>query len=936
MKKIILSISLSICFWGTIPAQLTQFTSSSDWHPGFIKNEGQFLDQHGRMNESVKYMYVSGNFHLQLKENGFSYELLTVSKEPVNLKESTGTHTDSDNKNTTVSASRIDVRFKGASGHPVLQAEDQSQARHHYYLAGLSDGGVTNVSSFNRIIYQNLYPGIDLVFEFDQNNPVSPLEYSFILHPGAQASNIKMQYSGATGILLSETGDLTIGASQGQVDEKNLLAFSKSTGNELPVKRIISGNTIGFQLKSSSSDTRVIDPNIIWSSYYGGTALDYIGEVAGDNSTHQVFGGTTESTTNIATSGAYQETYAGNSDLIAGKFDVNGQLMWATYLGGNDIELGYGVTTDASDNIILAAKSQSGMEITTTGAWQETSGGGGDMCAAKFDPDGLLLWCTLLGEYAPENFRQPITDADNNIYICGYTESDSVVKISTKNPSVYEGEGDAFVIKFSPNGIPSWSAYIGGNGQDRAHGLSFDQFGNIYLEGTTESDLGLSTPGAFQVTYGGNTDAFISKLDSTGNEIWTTYYGGTAEDHGRGVVCDMKSRIYVTGYGRSGGVYGTPGTYQPNINSDADSQGNYSEDGFIGKFNYDGARIWGSYYGGGDPDQLLSISLDYNRSIFVCGVTASADSISTPTAFQKHKVPFTNDGYFGIFDSIGLLSYGTYLGGTDNERIEDIDYGQSALLYLAVVTFGPMPVTPGVWQTTNMGEQEAVIYRFGIAKTCTDVYEPNQNQGAAFPLESTNDTALYGYTASIKSANDSDWFSTETTELEPNLTIVLTDLTQPYSIMLYNVNGDLIGMSEADSTGDQVLHYNDTTGATYYFQVSHIATDFDSVKCYRLKVLKSNIPVYTGTGNYSSPIKIEVSPNPASDEIRVSGVAQVGDPVDVIIYNLLNEVVLRQTIPVTQSGFSQQIMLPGLAAGTYVIECIQGKTVHRQKIVVGR
>ncbi|MEO5673595.1 MAG: SBBP repeat-containing protein [Chitinophagales bacterium] len=918
--------------------QLNSFTISDK---GFIKNEGQILDEKGRKNKEVKFLYAGKKFNIQLRQNGFSYEAFQeVRTNSIHNESGTTALTEGYIEGITrIISNRVDVNFKGANAHPALIAEDPSEALFNYYVTEGSHSAIAGVPCYHRLTWQNLYRGIDLVFSFHPENKIAPVEYSFIIHPGAIAAQIRMMYQGASGLFLTAEEDFGIAMNIGEVRETELKAFIRESGAAIHVARKISDNQVEFQI-DRSEQTIVIDPNIIWGTYYGGEAYDYVGEVDHDNFNKVIIAGYTESYNHIATSGAFQSTYMGNYDMFIAKFKETGKIEWATYFGGTDNDICYTVTTDKNSNIIIGGKSQSGDQITTPGAYDETGGLGGDMMLAKFTKKGLLTWCTLIGGEGPEHFRKIICDSKGNIYAAGYTESATGIKLNNKNPSEYVGEGDAFLVKFSPGGFPSWSAYYGGNGQDRIHGIARDQFGNIYIQGTTESDSGISTPGAFQTTYGGNGDAFISKMDSTGNVMWSTYYGGTAEDHGRGVVCSKKNSIYITGYGASAHVFGTPNTRQPNINSETDQGGNYSEDGFVAKFNYDGSRIWGTYYGGRDPDELLGIDLDDSAYVYVGGVTSSWDSITLPGAFQKQLSPETNDGYFGKFDTLGHLLYGTYLGGTGNERMEDITCGRNNNLYLAYTHYGFLPVTPGTWQTVTYGDQECAVYRFNISKYCFDNYEPNDDQANARVLNVTSDTTLYGFIASIASPTDEDWYLIKTTAAESNLKITLTDLTKFYSIELYNSSAILIATSVAEGN-EQVLKFNNLSAATYYIRIKHDAVNYGLKDCYRLLVWKSSTPFLGGNvaksfniNDQGSDVSISIYPNPVSRELLIKGHSATNYPADICVYNILNEVVFKERITIQAGYLEEKISLPVLSPGNYLFEWKQNNSTYRERLII--
>lgn len=911
--------------------------------PGFIQNVGQFMDQNGNPNDDVLYLFHNKGFRLHLRRNGFSYEWVSTQRRPVSraLAGPGIALTAVDEWYESVNSfHRIDVHFRGSAARPVVVASAPSGARIHYYTPPASPAQPLHAPVMQQITYRNLYPGIDWVIRYDESDPVSPLQYYFLLQPGADAHQIQMHYAGTHSLQLTASGQLNVESSLGWITETAPVAFAADNRKPVAVQRTLSNGIAGFQL-AACDDAVVIDPNLLWGTYYGGSQGESIGEVATDKQDKLIIAGSTNSSNNIATAGAHQTVYKGNDDLYVAKLKSNGKMEWASYLGGTNDELGYGVTTDKNNNVILLGKSQSGNQITTPGAYQTEAGGYGDNCIAKFTKDGVLSWCTLLGGMGTEHFRTAVCDDKANIYTCGFASSDNI-KVSTKNPSYHEGAGDAFVVKFSPNGFPSWSAYLGGPNTDRAHSIALDQSGNIYLVGTTESSSSIATPGAHQTTFGGIEDAFVARLDSTGNELWVTYYGGTGDDHGRGIICNKLAHIYVCGYTNSSGVFGTVGSYQKNINSKKKADGSYTYDGFVAKFNYNGQRVWGSYYGGSKDDQLSGIDWDGNRNIYVGGSTASIDSISTSNAFQKHRYGTNNDGCFALFDSLkGTLTYGSFIGGGGDERMEDVTAGPNQLLYMVGTTTGSFYTRPDVWQPQLAGNTDAWLVRLSMQAGCLDELEPNETLAAATSITPTTDTTLYGYTAAIRNGNDQDWFKIKTTAPNTNLQIRLTDMTMNYTMTLYNSSGTLLATSYADPAGGQTLVYNHSKKKTYYLLINHDANTFDSVTCYRLRAWVKSSPFLNFSGRQAFTVhageqtaSLTVYPNPTQQQLNIACTVTEATRLTVRLLTHDGRAVLTRDLDVSAGSQTIQIHLPQLSAGTYLLDFRSRDWQHVERIVI--
>jgi hypothetical protein len=207
--------------------------------------------------------------------------------------------------------------------------------------------------------------------------------------------------------------------------------------------------------------------------------------------------GYTNSTTgtDIATTGAHQSANGGNDDAFLVKFNTSGVRQWGTYYGGSGVDEGWSCSTDASGNVYLAGvtSSNTGTVIATTGAHQSTNGGGTDAFLVKFNTSGVRQWGTYYGGSGSEEGNSCSTDATGNVYLAGYTPSNTGTVIATTgaHQSAFGGGfDDAFIVKFNASGIRQWGSYYGGSGDDRGYSCSTDASGNVYLAGYTHTNTG--------------------------------------------------------------------------------------------------------------------------------------------------------------------------------------------------------------------------------------------------------------------------------------------------------------------------------------------------------------------------------------------------------------------------------------------------------------
>ncbi|MEA3496318.1 MAG: SBBP repeat-containing protein, partial [Bacteroidota bacterium] len=220
-----------------------------------------------------------------------------------------------------------------------------------------------------------------------------------------------------------------------------------------------------------------------------------------------------------------------------------------------------------------------------------------------------------------------------------------------------------------PLPILDWGTYYGGSENDFGYGIATDQNGNVYTTGLTGSHYSIATSGAHQQshsTYGWN--AFIVKLNSSGQRQWGTYYGGS-NSVGKGITIYQNGNIYVTGLTNSTSGIATSGAHQTT------HSGGYNHDAFIVKFNSSGQRQWGTYYGGSDIDYGLGVATDQNGNVYVRGGTFSTSAIATLGTYQT-TYGGSGDAFFVKFNSSGQRQWGTYYGGNGVEA-----YNSSSLEY---------------------------------------------------------------------------------------------------------------------------------------------------------------------------------------------------------------------------------------------------------------
>jgi hypothetical protein len=250
----------------------------------------------------------------------------------------------------------------------------------------------------------------------------------------------------------------------------------------------------------------------LWSTYYGGKGDDRAQGIATSPDGSFYITGTTSSTDEIATAGAFQTS--GSAFLT--KFSSSGYPIWGTYFGENCDA--YSIAVDASGNVIIAGSTNGTKNVASSGAYQTKYAGGYlDAFVAKFSSYGSRLWSTYYGGGNYDDGRGVAIDRSENVYITGFTKS--VTGIATKGAYRTTGGGynqDAFLAKFSPSGRLQWGTYYGGSADDYSMGICADAKGDAYICGYTLSADSMTTTGTFQPDFGGGeVDAYLAKFYDT-------------------------------------------------------------------------------------------------------------------------------------------------------------------------------------------------------------------------------------------------------------------------------------------------------------------------------------------------------------------------------------------------------------------------------------
>jgi len=426
-----------------------------------------------------------------------------------------------------------------------------------------------------------------------------------------------------------------------------------------------------------------------WGTYigYGDEGGSGAETIACDPAGNVYVGGSSTLHKNIATpNGLHPKFIGGNWDAYLAKFTSEGKVQWATYFGGDGGDDILGISA-GTDGIYITGETDSKTGISVNDPNKSMFSGKMASFLAKFNFEGKLIWSTYISGDRSIQAQAITVGTDNQIYITGHTSSSKGVATNGAWQTTYHGREDAFVMKYSPDGKCTWATYYGGNGTDLAVSIAVNHKGEAYITGSTSSDSGISSNGAFQANLGGKNDAFLAKFSTTGQLAWATYFGGDSMEEAKSVALGPDDEVYITGGTASRSKIATRGAWQTKYG------GGYF-DIYLAKFHEDGKLDWATYYGRAGKDQGFSVAVDTANDVCLTGRTSSQEGFATPGCYKEvHPTHTELDAFLIKFNSNGRLLYSSFFGGDKHDEGWAMTFDRNNNLYFAGYTESETGIT---------------------------------------------------------------------------------------------------------------------------------------------------------------------------------------------------------------------------------------------------
>lgn len=689
--------------------------------PLFIENKGQW-------DKDARYLARLGGMNVWITDKGLVYDV----------------HTNHENSNRSASVPTVLADTPPLQGHIVKMnfagSKQTSHARgiekqtpyFNYFIGNDRSKWASNVPSYAEVRLDNLYDGISARVYFDG----AQVRYDMILAPGADASQIALEFDGADDVRVNNTGDLVLQTSVGELLHGKLYAYQMKNGRreQIPCRFTTKSihnsqpKTQNFSFALGAYDPTlplVIDP-LVWGTYIGGSASDLAQSATMDANGDIYIVGASASANFPTSAGAYDAMPTGLNDAIITKLKSDGSsLEFSTFLGGNGTESESRICLDNSGNVYavgLTTSTNFPMESAYDGTF---NGGGEDFYIAKLISDGTDLdYSTYFGGSDAEDYTaQPFVDAAGMIYFGGRTYSNNYPTTGGAYRTMYVSDYDGVITKLNPSLGASglvYSTYIGTAGLDHVSSIVVPPSSNLIYFGGTLSGGGLATANAFDQTYNGGWDICIGILNPLGGGTsdmqYLSYVGGSGFEANALARYDVQTRLFYL-------VTGSNSVNFPTTANAFQTACIGSEDAAIAVINPAvvgaAALVYGTYIGGsgGTNQQAQYVVRGRDGRLYIVGYTDSPSFPTTPRAMQLQKRE-NGDIFVSVINptrsGAASLEYSTFIGTAANDLPVQAAFTDAAgnIIVVNSSTLAGFPVSANVHDPTfNGGTADIAVFK---------------------------------------------------------------------------------------------------------------------------------------------------------------------------------------------------------------------------------
>ena len=579
---------------------------------------------------------------------------------------------------------------------------------------------------------------------------------------------------------------------------------------------------------------------LTYASYLGGDGSDQVNCVAVGPNGDIYVAGRTGSDNFPGTSG--WTPY--DNGFVAMFNPTGTTLLWATYIESSDDTGVTGIAVDSSGNAYVTGSIDFSSGFATSGAAQTSFGGNGDAFAVKLNSSGSIVYATYIGGDQLDAGNAIAVNSSGDAFVTGYTTSPNFPTKNplTGQSALHSNSGhDAFVTEISPNGSSFlFSTYLGGS-QDEpgetgatvstGNAITVDGAGNIDLTGQTYAADFPTTTNAFQPVIGDGIDVFVTEINAaTTQVVYSTFLGGSGAGNdlniGYGIALDSGGDIYVTG-STDGVNFPLEHPFDKSVNH-GDGGGN--DDAFISKLDPKlsgkSELIYSTYLGGSAEDTAQAIAVDSKGDAYVTGNTLSELNFPLVHSFQK---TYTGNAFIAEFSPTGTALLNSYFGGGGEigEGIAVSPFG--SVVFVGDTPSTRMPTTTNAYQATFPGSTDSGFVAMLVGKPTTE-FKGVDSDGDQYTVQLTGPGAI-SVVQDLSGGNGEGPIQSiivENSTSGSTLSIAVTKKVGDGFVDVGSITGSTLGKISA-STFDLTGSGIDLTGSLGSLTIHDISNDADII-----------------------------------------------------------------------------------------------------------
>jgi hypothetical protein len=600
------------------------------------------------------------------------------------------------------------MQLAGANPDPEITGYDILPGKTNYYLGNNPDEWHTSVDQYASVKYHDIYSNIDLIYYGNEGL----LEYDFVIMPGGDPKDIRMNFISDEKIRFDEQGNLVFNEQDNSLVLKKPVAYQEtSEGRKMVEAAFTLGRNNRVKFIVGNYDRKyplIIDPVLIFTSYLGGSGLDIGAGIAVDESGNIYVAGSTSSV-DFPMRSNFQDKYPNSySDVFVTKFNAEGtDIVYSTYIGGSCYDEADAIAVDKNGQVSITGRTCSGDDAGTPeyegypvlNACQPNDGGDYDAFVTVLNSSGELAYSTYLGGKYEDYATDIAIDDEGDVYVTGTVFSyDFPVKNAFMEniPSYYFA---TFITKIDPANAGDeslvYSTFLGGEYDDYSSSIAVDRYGCAYVTGN--ATLGFPvTANAIQKEYQGKGDIYVTKLSADGSSlVYSTFLGDSLSNSGRDIVVDDSCCAYVSGSGLKAtpGALNNPGTsFLCKLNPSGDGFV-YIASVFIDNLALDtSGNVFGTFYSTVKGGMVFAVNREGSDTLFRYDLPILPSDLAAD--------PDSNLYIVGTTDIDGLATedaYQTNLAGGRDALVTKIHIEPPEMLVIKVLSDPlydiPVPVT---------------------------------------------------------------------------------------------------------------------------------------------------------------------------------------------------------------------------------------------------